>query len=111
MIYRPGVAKGKGKERKGPLGKHPISQAPKLDADLQKTDEASDASDADSIGANSSQEAPDDSSHAAVKAAAHQGMAPPWQLWGWACGTGVPHVVPNCWGGWGRDGWGRGLTC
>lgn len=75
VLCRPGVAKGKGKEGKGkgPLGKHPISGAPKLDAALNRTDEASDASDGDSIGANSSQEAADDSSHAGASAAPHQG--------------------------------------
>ena len=75
VLYRPGVAKGKGKEGKGkgPLGKHPISGAPKLDAALNRTDEVSDASDGDSLGANSSQEAADDSSHAGPSAAAHQG--------------------------------------
>lgn len=75
VLYRPGVAKGRGKEDKGkgPLGKHPISGAPKLDAALNRTDEASDASSGDSIGANSSQEAADDSSHAGPSAAANQG--------------------------------------
>lgn len=84
VLYRPGVAKGKGKEGKGkgPLGKHPISGAPKLDAALNRTDEASDASDGDSIGANSSQEAADDSSHAGPSAAPHQGASCLWQLRG-----------------------------
>lgn len=77
---RPGVAKGKDTEGKGPLGKHPISQAPKLDANLNKiataADEASDASSADSMGASSSQEAADHNGHAAVHAVSHQGVPP-----------------------------------
>ena len=80
MLCRPGVAKGKGKEGKGPLGKHPISKAPKLDAALQRTDEASDASDGDSIGANSSQEAADDSNQPGPSATARQGAVFSWQL-------------------------------
>lgn len=79
VLCRPGIAKGKGKEGKGkgPLGKHPISQAPKLDAALHRTDDASDASDGDSIGANSSQEAADDSSLAGPSATARQGASSP----------------------------------
>ena len=77
MLCRPGVAKGKGGKGKGPLGKHPISQAPKLDAALHRTDDASDASDGDSIGANSSQEAADDSSLGGPSATAHQGTSLP----------------------------------
>ena len=83
MLCRPGVAKGKGKEGKGkgPLGKHPISKAPKLDAALHRTDEASDASDGDSIGANSSQEAADDSNQPGPGAtASRQGAFFSWQL-------------------------------
>ena len=77
---RPGVAKGEGEEGKAPLGKHPISQAPRLDANLNKiattaADAASDASSADSVGASSSQEAADDSSHTAAPASSHQGVA------------------------------------
>lgn len=80
-LCRPGVPKGKAKEGKGPLGKHPISQAPKLDANLNKpaaaADEASDASDDDSAG-----EPADDSSHAGAHAAPHQGVSSSWRCIG-----------------------------
>ena len=76
---RPGAVKGEGKggkDRKSPLGKHPISKATKP-ASLSKTaEEASDASDADSLGADSSQETVNEASrHAFVAVPLHQGVA------------------------------------